>query len=1706
MALGQQARRLANTSATTISETLAATGMVLNEPYDTHAISQQLLQQGVAPNQVVSWVTTLLNQFETFGLKDPAAGVPTFVAGALQANIQYMVNDFRTTVASHVSFSSATAKISGFQAVLATIQNPRLPEEYKTQLSRSLTAQVQGTFAGLQNGATKLVTAVNALSTATGFDMTAMGAASTRLVDETAILLDQIAALGSDFTHSDVVGFLSTGLDSMSMLLQDGDVIQQSMQSAAGFLLDRLTSISTAPLSQYDHTIVSLSSQLDDLQSAFTFDMPAITDVATQLQTAVNAKFAAGADIQSAFSDVSAIGEFMGDIGDVVGVPALQQIGNVVSGVVQVAQGISALANPALMGLAFAGPVGAVAAIAMGVGTVLSSLFGSSGPSELQQVSTQIGKLSQQVQQVGIAVINAVDALGKQINGEFRKVETMLVAIDTDIRDGFARLGQDVSNQFSHLTINLQALISNTNQIITAGFTDLSKMLDSLNQNVMQQFLQTQGQITAVATLAASINTRLSTLSRTVDVGFQQLYSQQYEQLKVQVIQYYQSQIYGQVPPLNPTSVRQAFLSIVNWASLDSKNPIFHGDLARDYSLTALAMVPESDVLSYVNTLWGFLTSSQGYQLSINLRLLPANITRAFVPSDRSPCNVRSSSQRFVNPSVWMSVTQDLMDFVTQTPEFLLTSGDRCSIQKVVQSGEDFLGMVLALRTHSELFDQLMSDYQQAFNALIVAIYQKLVITLQLRPDDLLSALHALVTQELVLSQLGHQITVALNEVESANNGVLSMIQAMPGAFLNVIDYDTRHYLFDCCYDIPPLPFGSSNDRLSVKSSVCNLGTPDCNEYAKIQTLESFFTTMSSPDSHLLSVSAENALGAQLAQYSWDGDLHCFRFNMAVSNVSMINITLSSYPEGDIDIVSMFLSRVQSEGNALLDQFFRVSQCKPYSIIGVLASTTPGGCPHSVNLAGFVLCDAYYAVRCVSQQYIGSSPGADPSVWRNYPDLFSSFQASFLQFQSAYDRFSILVPAYRAAFSNFQEKLTALNAKLALVSKLRTDTFFNAFANITAVSEEMLSAMLNWLVQDSITATRQQVYTAISQNIQNAGTIKLATDALTTRHHALVLFLKLAFNEEVTYDVTIQQLISSLWTGDQFIQNLQAGNSSDVNDFIINKLAQAFFPTIANQTTSLINTTQHYLTEAIARGNALYANQTLGTGYWEFNAVLGQLRDMRDFIFPQGLSPLQITPAAIKTAYATNDTSTILALNAMLFNLDMADANGNTPVMLAVAECDLLATQRLVAQSVNVTMLNNAWNSVLNLALNCQNVNQRMRMLTFLVEHGAMNCNPTDVLQGVLQTLSATVPSVRTVTCMPLSNAHATSNAGSLGLGIAGVVIGSVGVATLIMAVLCMVRAQRLRRVGEGAHIAGENPIFARRGAGAPGIPAVAAAIAILGLSELATTYAMPLEFLPLFTRHMALPSASVIDNTVLPDSCLYSWKGVWSIFLPRVKGPAIKASHTAFLLRECHAEERVFTQHFLGDNKLTFKQISRAGMSVRVNLDPQTQRVLRGGVDSFVQGAAFGFIDGFSSLALQRRGFDEKSAQLGMHLVHCAGLFVAYGPLSVVMHVAMVAINNCGFGFSPKMMRSVSMVLSAAMMFMGIETLDLTGVLKFALQCLSLLLGSRVCQPMGESAARVCVPMIGSRKARATTTEFFHTPALQAARPGATPTIAFRG
>jgi hypothetical protein len=1093
---------------------------------------------------------------------------------------------------------------------------------------------------------------------------------------------------------------LQQGLSSVKQTLSSQTLMLSDIQTVTDLVFTKLTAISADDLElygKYNQNIQRLSNEYKSLVNSGA-SKTVILAKYQELNTELTARVQTAKTIQG-YADVgTGIANFFQQVGQTQGNEKLQQFGQVLGGAVQVGVGIASFVNlgitswGAFLAAGSVVPVIAPAiAVVAGVMMIFSAFSKSKKSSDntlaiaLQQISQQIQALSQQVE----ALSNYVEVRFNQVDNE----------------------------------------IADINYLVSTTFKDMVKLLQVFNQEVMDEFVTAEGQLNALQILGDQINDKLTTLHTAINAGFQALYGQTYHNIKVSILQYYQNSPYGTVPPLDPTVVRQAVLATIDWATYGAMQDVVNGNLDHDYRLSTLANIDPENILNYVNKLLGVMTSSQGLGLTLTPAALPKNLTAAF--DQACPQIFTSNPTKTINPLIWASAVNDFIQFVMQTPEYVLTKQDRCLVQQFIQSGVDFLKHMQALKSHPQLFNTLIDGYNQNFSRLVQLMYQNMITTLNADGQSIYSASTNLVTQlnQLSASQIivSSQVLDMTANIAAANDAVVNscFVQYYSESFLG-------NYAGTCPASNGPdrNRFGSGQcdgfwietsqsyvqnvGNLKCRSIVPNLPNTDCHNLENIRMSMNVTTMLrnacnAAADGRYTGISLST-----LSSISWNPTYNKF-FNASLS-ILPTNFLMSLKN-------SYFSDFVFSGGETLVNYFNvfvnQINNCKDFAIRYFYHNNDPYAKHHD---------DGNDQCGCVDNNQFSTS-------W------LSAVQSNVQNGQISYSAFARAYQEYRANYAAAISTKETLSKQLSNFNALNVQKLFYKQDFSLDDTKEALLLMQSWLRNATLSDQArllQQLTSASNTQTNMVNTL----NQLSSYQQGLHLFLSLAFSDEFTTDVYIRKRVLALWQGDNF--RLQLSNMTVP---IMSQMLETFFP----QNTSLLNETKVYLQDVIARGQALLAEGQLMPGHYSLLGVLQSLIFIRDNVFPPtNLSPVQVVPSVILSACQANNNATLTEVQAMGL-MNVVDSNGNTAFLQAAANCDIATVQKLTNMQVALNVKNNQGFSALNLAvMGCISLSDMNALLTLLLQQGVTACRASDALQNALMNFNQAL--LAGIQCMIFSN------------------------------------------------------------------------------------------------------------------------------------------------------------------------------------------------------------------------------------------------------------------------------------------------------------------------------------------------------------------
>lgn len=1045
---------------------------------------------------------------------------------------------------------------------------------------------------------------LNAFSASVGGQFQAIAKSVAALREETHLNTRDIDLLKGQ------VSILEDTVTSHEVRLEDLEMVTYAM-------FEEFNRVDTLGLDKVSDTIEGLNSEYQ-LLLAGGASYDAILKKRAELTTAITTLNAGIVKMQGYLGWVDGGAQALTMLGGVLGKPELAQAAQVLQGAAQIGLGLMAAygsgalstAAGALVGAGMFGPLAPVIAIVSGIAMIYMSLK-SSGDGGGKGIAAALQKISQQIQ-----------ALSKQIH----------------------RLGVHIDNRFDRVEDLVERLFSRQERLLLRGFESLITLLDDFHRSFIEAFTKTQGQLEGVEVLIGMINDKLGRLAQVTEAGFRALYRQRYTDTLL-VVTYYDFQKFGSVKKLYEREMRDTMRMLVQWASVDSKNAIVHGDLAADYRIEGLYGISKADWVNSINLLLGFLTSSQGYGLTLSRLALPGNLTK---PLTAVNCISAVETARLVNPNAWKEAVKALLHFTLQTPEWTWLPEDKCFVQQMIQAGESFLSTVIGLQTHPVLLLRLLADYQGNLDRSLPLIYFKILERLQSRPNDIVEQGQQAKHQ---LMLLNNTLSTMFTEIELIGNTLKSLMEFLKSTCSIYLYGDGVRTAFkpdgECYVEVKGLLVRYTPDGVYTNA-------PNCHDNRHYDTLNAAVNATSFFKNKLLPF--QKNISAALSAISSDEVYHVLKL-FALEKI---------FPEGPVSFVQQlaFLSSdfVQNT-HAYLDRLFKITAC--------------------YRFAFYYQSSYHFSIRGKRNHNVGKS--LLPQLKSKLDIILDSISKPFNNAHGS------LVDRSQAA----ADSIASLMKKLSDAAHLEANFILDDHQNTThplkvglsahsTLREKIVWALNQWATQDAVSDDLAKAKEGVVALLSSPEMIAITTQ-MNHYHHALWLFLSLTFNEAFYSDPIINEIIRSLWTGDQLTQAIQQFNPSNNATFPLLALEESFFPQLDGQSQDLFDIARAYLNQTLQYNLMLAQNGTLAPGYLDIHALLDQLYTLRDVLIP---SALPITePSRTATVVTASKTPADLATKtrAMTLAISSTSTSSHSPSALVTTDKPSSSTKTQPTNTVIAT-------------------------------------------------------------------------------------------------------------------------------------------------------------------------------------------------------------------------------------------------------------------------------------------------------------------------------------------------------------------------------------------------------------------------------------
>ncbi len=1128
--------------------------------------------------------------------------------------------------------------------------------------------------------------------------------AVTTLVSGLDTLSGQITQLDTGLRHngqrldqvSAELNAVVNGLEGVAQQLSNQELRLTNLEVVADVVFSELTKISTYGLEQHDSNIANLYNEYAQVISDPHANTQTILTKRTALDTAIQLKLNEVQRIETQFNTFFGITNLFMQFGQVMGSQKLQEVTQLVAGIAQVGMGIAVMAGvggsalSTVVGGAALGPVGMVAAGVITLLSVFRSSSSSNGIGEaLQQISQQIEALSKQVAQL------------QQFNSErFDKLENILF---------------------------------DQRRLILVSFRETVELLNIFYRQVMTEFMDTQDRLDAIEQIVLSISNQIDQLKDAITANMRAVYSQEYDSVLTRVVNYYDHQRFGEAPALAETEVRQAMLTMVNWATSGAKNKILHGDSASDYSLRNLVDLPPAELLNHVNLLLGILRN-QG--VNVSPTALAANVT---TPLIEQACSASTSdTTRVVNPLIFETAVKAIMKLVDRVPEFQLTQQDRCLLKTLIDEGKLFLGTIQGLKTNAAVHQLFLNKYEKSLGLAVHTIYRRLVEIQQLQGAEQSSVLR---DAESKLRSGVAKYDVIKAELDAVMNSVTALYSAIINSCYLCVGAITNTWVSETANDARSKGYCSGSWQQNSENQICsaayerpmpNLPNTDCHNSGNLAIAVAFKQQVAQAIQSYWARSSLAELADKLSKIHWQPNSQ-----QLMEQGSPVNLTdLMQFILARRELLATLNPQLFYQSPTGAKQYFQafnqaVSDCWIYSRLGYLVVPIGNG-----NYA--VLDDKNYAGTSLLPEVKG----------------FAS------QAHTAFERIPSRDGDFRDALAIAITALGQLATQLKQAQTLRTAELYSLQEPNQLQIKAMLAAMEAWFVEAG-TAAKVTALSTLLSDVQNQQALYHILQELDAAKSGLALYLRLAFSEEFSADAVSQLILKTMLGSKEIV----AGLTLDANNTVlalndINEQLKTFNTTVQTANSTYVATHQfltdarNYLNDSVARGKEALSQGQLWPGYSWLVAILNRVAYYHNYIFPNGLSLLDFTPQRIFAAFQSDDANLVEALKTP--NLDLVnnrDGAGNSVYLLAARECNSKVANGSYANGANVNALNAHEDSALNLAAQCSS-GVRIIFLRLLLRQGVTACRSSDnLLYNAMLAVKNTSPElVQSVTCISLSS------------------------------------------------------------------------------------------------------------------------------------------------------------------------------------------------------------------------------------------------------------------------------------------------------------------------------------------------------------------
>ncbi|GJM06876.1 MAG: hypothetical protein DHS20C10_06100 [marine bacterium B5-7] len=795
-------------------------------------------------------------------------------------------------------------------------------------------------------------------------------------------------------------------------------------------------------------------------------------------------------------------------------------------------------------------PFTAALTVASTLGKLFSGggLFGGGGSSSAKHLQKALSQVSKQVTD-----------LAKDIEERFDAVFKMFKHM-TELQHETSKLQISVIQETAK---RQEALIRGLFETMQYNFKDLLEKLGQFHADVFRQFVETRGQLNRIEKIASDTKKEVDRLAVVAQLGFQDLYLQDYLKLRFDTTEIRSLQPYPQyvISLAKQLEYTQAYLYWMLTGALHRL--VAGGMLPGDTPASITQHVRLADITEHVNTL-----------------VEPVDQGQITAPGKPTPT---IGHPRQVNPHVFTERVLSFLKFIFLFPELKIDPSFKAQFESIRALGVNFIEFIQDLRGNVDLYDVLLTRYENSLRQLSDSIKQKML--------DETPGLRGRMASEFADIAKARMDALRLNE-----NGVFKQLQEVISNNQNVLDNVVKQNVSD--------PQTLKNATLAYR-----LTHEAYDSYAYDLSANADSLTQIKRQDAITSVAEALHMVRFSADIFWSGpdsrpDLkrpqpwRSLWFRWAWGLKGCMDFFHKEHAVPDQEATMHVLKAENQEIGR--------STSKVYRLINELQSTryVCTGCYHTFGAA----CHggAYLPAgtepstnKITAQSLTALRLGIDLLIngygyWLYQTPTVSRVME--LTWQLLVDDITRLETVFSDHIDTVRENRTALNTEWAHFStELQTSARFHTFTDTPANH--------NWASLKNAT-WHESVRDSLLTDIQHVRPIATILENLTQSRQLLVLYLALAKGEDFYRDKTLQDALSQLPSGQDIVAKIQSSNGTEPILTWLDKEPWAAFNA----------TRDHVLTQAM-QAHRLGRNQT-ATGYPNLEYALRMTEIMINTVIP----------------------------------------------------------------------------------------------------------------------------------------------------------------------------------------------------------------------------------------------------------------------------------------------------------------------------------------------------------------------------------------------------------------------------------------------------------------------------------------------------------